>query len=394
MNNRLEEALVTLYKDRHDRFYTYLMFNTDRVASDKIPTMGVGVINKRLKLIYNNDFVNGLPSIDHLVTIIKHECLHLAHKHLERANKVGQRKSKSNHMLENIAMDYAINQYLNEQHIEDITGVNEESFRALLKHTNPPIIESKRSYEYYLSLLDQEKEKRKENGDMQEFLDELEKNEMDDHGEGWSLDPLDAAIIEDHLRKSAEKARSDGYGRLPGDLEELFNIDRNYKVSWQRELRQFVGYNTRIDNKKSRSKRNRRYGIKVAGKKKDYKAKILVGLDTSGSMSGDRTDKVLSELYGIYKNLNISLDIVECDTEITSVFSYDGKENFSITGRGGTELSPCLEYAVNHKYDGVIILTDGEFNDEGFDKYNIDSLWVIADNNTFTSNVGRTIHLD
>ena len=112
-------------------------------------------------------------------------------------------------------------------------------------------------------------------------------------------------------------------------------------------------------------------------------------------MGGDRTEKVLSELYGIWKvNPDMELDIVECDAEIQKVFKYDGKEEFQIAGRGGTHMTPALKYAKDNKYDGTIFLTDGEFWNEDFKKYkSLQTLWVIANNSGFTSEIGRTVHI-
>ena len=110
-------------------------------------------------------------------------------------------------------------------------------------------------------------------------------------------------------------------------------------------------------------------------------------------MYGDRTDKVLNEIYGIWKaNPSTKLDIVECDAQIQDVFEYDGKDKFAITGRGGTNMTPALEYADKHKYDGVIMLTDGEFW-ETFKNHKTPSLWVIAGNPSYTSPIGKTVHL-
>jgi predicted metal-dependent peptidase len=112
-------------------------------------------------------------------------------------------------------------------------------------------------------------------------------------------------------------------------------------------------------------------------------------------MYGDRTTKVLNEIYGIWKtNKGTKLDIVECDAQIQDVFEYDGKSEFKITGRGGTQMTPALQYAQKHKYDGVIMLTDGEFWNEKFEQYNkVKSLWVIANNESYTSPIGKTVHL-
>ena len=251
-----------------------------------------------------------------------------------------------------------------------------------------------------MELLAQEKDHREKNdqgqgegpGSLQEALEGMEMHSHDLFGE---MDALDRAMLEDKIKKAAENAKGDGAGRLPSEVEELLKMRKKPTISWQREIRQFIGQGARAEKTTTRSRRNRRWGIIQPGHKRDYKAKILVVLDTSGSMTGDRTDKVLSELYGIYKaSPNMELDIVQCDAQIQDVFKYDGKDEFKVSGRGGTEMVPGLKYAEENKYDGVIMLTDGEFWGEDFKSHNrVNSLWVIANNESFTSEIGRTVHI-
>jgi predicted metal-dependent peptidase len=224
---------------------------------------------------------------------------------------------------------------------------------------------------------------------------QLDGFEMDDHGMFGEMDALDQAMLEHNIKTAVENAKGDGAGKLPNEVEEMLRLKKKPTVSWKRELRQFIGAGVRAETRTTRSKRNRRYGIIQPGHKRDHIAKILVVLDTSGSMYGERTEKVLSELYGIYQATpNLQLDVVECDAQIQEVFTYNGKDELKITGRGGTQMTPGLIYARENKYDGVIFLTDGEFWNEDFESNNkVKSLWVIADNAGYTSPIGKTIHL-
>lgn len=396
MISRLEHCLLKLYNDKTDNFYSYLFFQMDRRADKSCPTMGVGIINNRLTLVYNPDFMSTLRD-ELIVTVLKHEGAHLIGEHLSRG-KGAKNKDMTRARMENIAMDCAINQYLNTDHIKEIGGITLESFTEMLTHLPKGTkVEPKLTWEYYYNLLlDEKTHREKNNGDLQELLDALENGEMDDHSSFGQGDALDAAMIGDKIRKAAEDAKKSGAGNLPSEVEELLKVNKTPLVPWRRELRRFVGGNTRASKKTTRSKRNRRYGITFAGYKKDYKARLLVVLDSSGSMCGSRTDKVLSEIYGIYKaSPNNQIDIVQCDAEIKNVFTYEGSDEFEIKGRGGTEMSPALEYAELHKYDGVIMLTDGEFFNEDFSKYNkVPSLWIIAENSKYKSPIGTTINID
>lgn len=400
---RLELLLTRLYNDPNDRFYAHLFYHVDReVNNTQCPTMGVGMLQGRLKLVYNTNFLQKLS--DKAATVIlKHEALHLINEHIQRGQGAKE-NNKTKHMMENIAQDCAINQYLDNDVITEIGGVTLESFRKLLTHQPPEFqLKERMTAEYYMELLEQEKQDREENGDSQggengeggSLAQELSDLEMDDHGQFGQMDALDRAMLEEKIKQAAESARANGAGRLPEEVEDILAMKKKPTQNWKRLLKRFVGQGVKANNKSSRSRRNRRYGIKVAGKKKDHIAKILVVLDTSGSMCwGGRTEKVLSELYGIWKQMPDSkLDIVECDAQISDVFTYDGKSEFKISGRGGTNMEPAYAYADKNKYDGVIFLTDGEFWNENFTGYKTPSMWVIAGNASYKSPVGQTVHL-
>jgi predicted metal-dependent peptidase len=404
MSDKVEKLLLKLYNSKKDRFYSHLFFQVDRVIDKNCPTMGVGVQNGRVKLVYNPEFVDTLSN-KAAIEVLKHEALHLINDHLSRGSGAKE-KNMLKHKMENIAQDAAINQYLDVSTIDKIGGVTPDRFKQLLTHVPDTFkLQEKMPYEYYYDLLERERDHREDEqqsqgqgqgqGGSQSLQEQLEGMEMDDHGMFGEMDALDQAMLEDKIRKAAESAKSDGVGNLPSEVEELLKLKKKPKISWQRELRQFVGAGARAEKTTTRSRRNRRYGITFPGTKRDYYAKLLVVLDTSGSMWGDRTEKVLAELYGIWKeNKDLALDIVECDADIQDVFTYDGKEEFKIQGRGGTQMTPGLIYAYENKYDGVIFLSDGEYWNEDFKAHDkVRSLWVIAGNESYTSPIGRTVHI-
>ena len=424
MEDKLERLLLKLYNHKTDRFYSHLFFQVDRESTtpEKCPTAGVGMINGRLKMLYNNEFLNQYSDKE-CTEIIKHEALHLINQHLSRSSGAKE-KDMLKHKMENIAQDCSINQLLNQDIIEKIGGVTLGNFRELLKGKPDSFkLKPNMPYDYYYELLVQEQKHREEQGDSEgegsgsgkgakgsqgqsgdsqgqsgsggSLEQELDDLEMDDHGMFGEMDALDQAMLEDKIRKAAESAKGDGAGKLPSEVEELLKLRKKPQISWQRELRQFIGQGSRAESTNTRSRRNRRYGITFPGKKRDYVAKLLVVLDTSGSMWGARTEKVLSELYGIWKeNKDTQLDVVECDAEIQDVFTYNGKEEFKVQGRGGTQMTPGLIYAYENKYDGVIFLSDGEYWGEDFKSHDkVRSLWIIAGNENYTSPIGRTCHI-
>lgn len=390
MSKKLEELLLRLYDK--DQFYARLFFQVNRVVDKKCPTMGVGINNGKLQLVYNPDFLEK-HSNNALVTVLKHEAFHFINKHIFRSSGM-----KTKNMLEvrkeNIAMDCAINQYLDQDAINEVGGITLEKFGKMVRNEN---LLPRMTYEYYLDALNQEQKRREQEqgqGEGQSSLEsELGDHEMDDHGQFKPLDPLDQAILEDKIQKTIEATKQSA-GNLPAEIEDLLKRINKPQVSWQREMRVFVGAKIRADRKSTRSKINRRYGITFAGHKKDYKAKILTVIDTSGSMSNRHLETCLNEVYGIYNTTpNLELDIVECDSKIQNVFTYKGEESFKIKGRGGTEFQPALDYAKKHKYDGVIFLTDGGYFTRPINT-GVPVIWGIVGGYDFDIDFGKVIKID
>lgn len=390
MRDIIDQKLVKLYNE--NVYYANVFFRLARVEDSKCPTMGVGYINKKWTLVYNKDFVNTLTN-KQFIEVLKHESLHLINNHCVVKNFTP---------VHNIAMDMVINQHLDQSIIEELKGVTIDRYCDLVKdHISKKDLLLGQTWQYYYQFLKKEVDSRKDG--MKDLLEKLKDMQLDDHGnfgneelnESLKGDLLDQVAL-DYILNEAKKDTMSSCGNLPSEIEDMYKIIKKPKLNWKRLIKQFIGDSKRSERITTRSKRNRRFGLLVAGTKKDYKSNILVALDTSGSMGGTRTDKVLSEIYGIYKAMkNFEIDICELDCEIKDVFKYDGKSEFKISGRGGTDMKPALEYAKNNNYDGVILLTDGEFYNEDFTQYkNIHSLWVIAENKKYKSPIGKTVHVD
>ena len=108
-----------------------------------------------------------------------------------------------------------------------------------------------------------------------------------------------------------------------------------------------------------RRKENRRYednpGIKVK-----MRQKMLLAIDTSGSVNNEELAEFMNEIYHIYKS-GVAIEIIQCDTKINSIEEYKGKFELEIRGRGGTDFDPVLEYYMKHRqYTSLIYFTDGE----------------------------------
>jgi predicted metal-dependent peptidase len=121
--------------------------------------------------------------------------------------------------------------------------------------------------------------------------------------------------------------------------------------------------------------------------------KMLVAIDTSGSVSNDELTEFMNEIHHLHK-AGVDITIIQCDTKINSIEDYKGKFELKVSGRGGTSFDPVLEYYQQHReYTSLIYFTDGECNTRL--KPNKDILWVLSERSELnTSLPGKVIKLE
>lgn len=202
--------------------------------------------------------------------------------------------------------------------------------------------------------------------------DALEKDEF-----GESRAEVMKTQIERQLKDSAENVAR---GLVPGELSSL--IDSLFKINkqifnWKAYFRRFLGNSFDIYTKKSYRVPSNRF-VDSAGLKIKKKHRILVAIDTSGSVSDHELTEFFSEINHIWKT-GCTVDIVECDASIQRIYSYNGKWTGKVHGRGGTYFSPVIDYynKTKGKYTTLIYFTDG------YGEYNITkpynrTMWVVT----------------
>jgi predicted metal-dependent peptidase len=231
---------------------------------------------------------------------------------------------------------------------------------------------------------------------------------MDGDGEGlpdhstWSdfedLTEAEQKLIEKQLQKVLSDAKEQTVkkrGSIPGEIDGVIIIEEIVppKFDWRGYMRRFTGISTKVFTKKIRRKENKRYdgnpGLKIK-----MKQHMLLGIDTSGSVSNDELIEFMNEIHHIYK-AGVDVTIIQCDTQIRSVEPYRGKSDLEVHGRGGTEFDPVLEYYNDNskKYTSLVYFTDGECDANVKPKGNV--LWVISERSELnTSLPGKVIKLE
>jgi predicted metal-dependent peptidase len=337
-------------------FYGLFLSTLNKTLGDNVPTAGVCKHGINYQLIVNSEFWESLNTDKKKIGLLKHELLHICFNHLL------DRESFPDHDLHNIAADVEVNQYLTPDYYPtpDI----------LLPSTFPELkLPLKAGTKVYYELLS----KAKQNG-TSPTLDKLlsgwgmgEDGNGTDHHPTWkefdSLSEADKKLVKaqiDHqIRNIVESQKDRGF--IPSELESYINNIFEIKppiYDWKAHFRRFAGTSSKVYTKKTRRKLNKRFSENPALKIK-LKKNILVGMDTSGSVSNKDFIEFFNELHHMYK-AGVTITLAEGDAIIHNVKEYNGKPPESVKGRGGTDMNPFIEYFNQHRqYNSLIILTDG-----------------------------------
>jgi len=345
-------------------FYGLFLLNVNKEFNKKVPTAGVTIEGINYRLIINPEFWDSL-SDNHKQGLILHEAKHIVFGHLLL------RDDFSNHKLANVAMDCELNQYIEPHLLPDgaiLPKTLEEQLGIFLTE--------RAGTHYYYNAIQEELEKQQGQGNPDKDCNGGEgdglPDTLDDHST-WdeineNMSEAERKLVQkqsEHIIKEAAEQTLKSHGTLPGKVSEIYERITKVeeaKFNWKAYLRQFVNGSIRSTMKTSRKKLNRRLEREnIPGKKYLRKINMLVGIDTSGSVSNKELNEFMNEIHHIHKN-GAEVTIVQCDTEINSIDKFDPKMDIEIKGRGGTYFDPVIEYYNKNRntHTCLVYFTDGE----------------------------------
>jgi predicted metal-dependent peptidase len=349
-------------------FYGLFLVGLNKTFRKDIPTAGVSKHGIGAQLSINPDFFSNL-SLEHRIGLLKHELLHISFGHLITRDRYSDKK------LFNIAADLEINQYIDPQYLPE-GGLTLGMFSEL----NLPV---KAGTDKYYELLQKEQDE----GNcpaLDNLLNSMNGDSPYDHSTWDEFDELseaDKKLIEkqiEHQIKEVADQTEKRCGSVPGELSELVARLRYVepaKFDWKGYLKRFVGNSSIVYTKKLRRKYNKRYSANP-GLKIKFKNHILVGIDTSGSVSTSELKEFMNELVHMHKTGH-KITIAQCDTVLRSVEDFNPKKDLGIKGRGGTDFQPVIDHYNEYgRYTALVYLTDGEaYPPENCPK---NTLWVLS----------------
>ena len=314
-------------------------FITKSKGDESILTAYLGYSGGRFYIRIYKDFFDSL-SIEQKAAVLQHEVAHFINKHFARRN---ERHSK----IWNIACDMAINQYIRNLPDNCIALPN-----GWPKHATA---------EEYYQLIEKHGCVKVKNIQLFDWIEDGKQNPQESELDADGI--INRTLSDLQNQQSIDKQSLRGlYG---GALKHV--IDTMHKVKgiapWKKVLRKFTA--TIATNKILSIKRpDRRNSSSIYGKQKEYKPKMILAIDTSGSISDNILNTFMNQIDRISKQ-TAELRVITCDAKIDIDETYQKYRchKFSeIEGRGGTDYDPVIN-RVNKQYksyDGLIYLTDGE----------------------------------
>lgn len=364
----LEAPILYLLKERP--WFAKFLFQMDVIIKEDGPfPAGVTFKNGNYHLIISkNSFL--AHTLEQQAAFLEHECYHVIDGHLFRSAPWGETNTAQ--LINNLAMDTAINQY-----IHGLPGncVTLGAYQSLVQKYGykGPALEEKETFEYY-----REKFPKKEEERIQQQEDELKKLMSGDHSQ-WKEVEGNAEERRERARVMGTRAKEGlNAGSVPAGVALALDRLSRSVHPWRRDLKRFPTKCAETSKKFTVKRRNRRFGLVHPGVKKETSMHLAVAVDSSGSMSDKMLHRIFSELSGI-ERLGVKITVIVCDAEVNDVYDFKRNKIPTVKGRGGTAFAPAFEVAKNLKVDGLIYTTDG-CNYDDVEKPNFPVLWALMPN--------------
>lgn len=414
--DKLSKAKIQL--NHNSPFYSYLVEHLHLVESKRVPTMGV---TDKGTCYYSKEWVDTLP-LSQLIGVLAHEISHLALRHHQRQNH--RNILVNGGSLWNIAIDISNNYLLVENSFElPSDGIIPSNGTVEVFGHKVEDIASKSSEEIYEELKAHLKQMVQEGKATVGSSDGVEGDSEGDSspsaGDKYSVNGGKAGSFDEHLwgdskpeggedgegeegkgqvpnssGKDWDKILAEAYnhakmiGKTPAGMAREFEELHRGKVNWRSILRRTVA--SKIPYDMTYRRPNRKYlphdiympsfiGESI---------KVIVSLDTSGSISAKDISDFMSEVISISKSFsNVEFRVLTHDTHVhddvkVSTHSIQKLLQMKPRGGGGTSHKPLYEYIQKKRMHReelklLVSFTDG-YSDFPEKKPFVDTIFVLA----------------
>lgn len=420
------EYIKLFLVEKKERYYGYILMNMRlQIAYDRPFSAAVNTDTNPFTIIFNPLFMAEY-SLKEMVYIVCHEIEHLVLDHPSEGIRLNQTKNPVLQYRLNLCMDASVNDRLNMEiekyNLNMMSTPNDAvTSKKLSRMFDKKLMELQSFLHYYKiikGVIDEAEREDKHNRDGVPMVPGKNGKQLDKENivliingrnPGGVIMPSDVRgkeIIslwteDDSSSDSNEKIKhfiKEVMDGVPDDCRGLFPnyqqeaIDKLLSkptINWAQVLKKYIGL---IPNsyRKTKMRINRRQPERfdIPGRMNNRTIKVVVAIDTSGSVSEYELREIFTEIFGILKNVNYELTIIECDAEIQKIYTAKTIRdvNFVVNGRGGTAFTPVIEY-INEsgKYKDAVLIyfTDGQGEFEIPKPKTYRNLWVVLDDSDY-----------
>lgn len=317
--------------------------------------------------------------------MLKHEILHILLKHHQREKVL---KSTFQKLAINLAMDVAVNQYINHlpYFCERLNTVNRR-FDLTLR--------TGETLEYYTeeihkAIIEHPKEAKDltEKGDVnyEEVHDlwaESEDEEDDD--------------VKDQLNSILTSSAKNG---IPDEILKIISDGEKGEIPWTHVVKKALRTLPR-GKKKTVTRLNRRqpHRLDLKGELKNHIPDLTVAIDISGSIDDRSMNDFLKEILNLSYAYHDSIRVLECDDEIRRDYQIKTIKDIKplLKRRWGTKFTPVMEYIKEKNLRGTLLLyfTDGMGEEKlKFKPIHHKTIWIVkGDKLSLADSYGEVIYL-
>lgn len=203
----------------------------------------------------------------------------------------------------------------------------------------------------------------------------------------WEEDSFQSRLITDIVQSTTQ------WGSIPGYMVELIKKAADGKIDYRNVLRAFRSSILSQKRCLTRMRPSRRFGFEQMGSRYDFVTRLLIAIDTSGSVGSEELGRYFRIITTFFKYGVQEIDVLmfDCTVQGKPIKLDEAKKNkqeFKVKGRGGTNFQAPIDYVKEYpNYDGLIIITDGyAVTPEVPPHLSTKLLWVIDNENSYKQN--------
>jgi len=357
-------------------FFAGVLRGVNFKKTEEVPTAGVLAKDGDVNMWWNPRFVAALGA-KRTKGLLKHEAMHLALDHTTS-------RRMTPHIIHNYATDLAINSDIPEEELPEGGLIPGKAFAELTAeqmekmgedsvaryHRVSEKIESLpkgKSSEWYFTKL-------MEDPQISEDIQQGAEGEgfpcaIDDH-DGWDeLSDEEKDLVKGKIRQAVADAvkdcdRSGRWGSVGSEMRATLRELISNEVDWRAVLKKFCGFSRRGTRSTSWTRLNRKYAGLTPGVKRGYTSSIAVYIDQSGSVSNSDLELAFANLRNLAKRSEFTTFHFDTavDEDSESAWKRGRSPEARRTRCGGTDFECVTKHANKnkHRFDGYIIITDGE----------------------------------